>query len=88
MNWREENEFYLNNKGIVDFNYKCLKCSKMCKQSCNVLGMICKHYKKQEEKIPKKQQVIMFWKEDNPRGSMTKCSKDTGLDIRTVKEYF
>lgn len=52
--------FYLNNKGIIDFNRKCLRCSKLCKQSCNVLGMICKHYKKQETLIPKEQQIVMF----------------------------
>lgn len=50
--------------------------------------MVCKHYKKQEEQIPRKKQVVMFWKEDNPRGSKTRCSKETGLDIRTVKEYW
>lgn len=53
-------EFYLNNKGVIDFNKKCLRCSKMCKQSCNIISMICRHYVKQTTAIPKEQQVIMF----------------------------
>lgn len=80
--------FYLNNKGIIDFNRKCLRCSKLCKQSCNVLGMICKHYKKQETSIPKEQQIVMFWRNDNPKGSKSKCIKETGLTKPTVYKYW
>jgi hypothetical protein len=88
MRWKEENVFYLNDKNKINFNSKCFRCSKLCKQSCNVLALKCKHYVKAENPLSKQEQIIQFWIKDNPNGSKNRCVSDTGLSKNTVYKYW